>query len=590
MKLHWCMLGLAVLLLVCQVIIHQLCESLIVLVDGFHTLFILVRMALSPPQPASMITPPLSSSDASATPAHASSSTAAPPSPLPAESSVEALPGTDTTNVGSLIPDQAPTPHPQLEAASPVNSPQLCSPEASPPALSCGLSFIRSRTQAVGAFVSALALASLCLSNITEIISFSLEPHPVQRPLLPVLVGAVSLLYKMLVLWLNWDQLQDERAGAGRKLETESHIEANHEVLAKGEAKGWTDPGQGLDYVSQVQSAADDSLHNGALVLSNPGISSSLPDMDSHLKPQPGVHLHAAAPEDSRNCEVLSCVADSSHSDDITEISKDNTCVGHLGSQNASNTSPVCDSSHHTNTPILTSQWLVCLLHSLLFTQGLCTPILALINGLVTLLVGLQCLHSSGACGLLVYLDPGLSLLAVITLIATAMPQVHRYGLLLLQSTPPHISVSDLGRRIMSVPGVQAVHDLHVWQLSGSLIVASVHVHCHAGFPVHRCADLMSGVTKVLQSVGVSCCTVQPEFASCSGTSEGNRGDASPVVHREDPTLPPLLLACSLACGKACAGSMCCSPPEGESRSLLAPPAGETKEEPQTLVIENTFL
>lgn len=106
---------------------------------------------------------------------------------------------------------------------------------------------------------------------------------------------------------------------------------------------------------------------------------------------------------------------------------------------------------------------------------------------------------------------------------------------------------------------------------------------------VSRCADLMSGVTKVLQSVGVSCCTVQPEFASCSGSSAGSGSDASPVVHREDPSLPPLL-TCSLACGKACSGNMCCTPLEEETRSLVAPPTGETKEEPQTLVIENTFL
>lgn len=99
----------------------------------------------------------------------------------------------------------------------------------------------------------------------------------------------------------------------------------------------------------------------------------------------------------------------------------------------------------------------------------------------------------------------------------------------------------------------------------------------------------MSAVTKVLQSVGVSCCTVQPEFASYSGPSAGSGGDASLVIHREDPSLPPLL-TCSLACGKACAGNMCCSSLEEEPRILPAPPAGETKEEPQTLIIENAFL
>lgn len=67
-----------------------------------------------------------------------------------------------------------------------------------------------------------------------------------------------------------------------------------------------------------------------------------------------------------------------------------------------------------------------------------------------------------------------------------ALLQVYRYGMLLLQASPPHICVSDVGRRITSVPGVQAVHELHIWQLTESITVASVHVHCHAAFPFSR--------------------------------------------------------------------------------------------------------
>lgn len=99
----------------------------------------------------------------------------------------------------------------------------------------------------------------------------------------------------------------------------------------------------------------------------------------------------------------------------------------------------------------------------------------------------------------------------------------------------------------------------------------------------------MTGVTKVLQSVGVTCSTVQPEFAPSCGSSADSKGNGSPMVQREDPS-PPLRLVCSLACGKACAGHMCCSLLEEKTGNLLTPPAGETKEEPQTLVIENTFL
>ncbi|XP_049888904.1 uncharacterized protein LOC126382847 [Epinephelus moara] len=554
--LHWCLLGVTILLLVCEITVSQLCKSLITLVDGFHTLFVLLRMA-------SKTKPLVSSLDSPASPPHASSSSAALPSTQPAESSIESVPGTDGTDVtdGS---------------------------DGSDGSVNCGVSYTSSRFQPMGDFISVLILTSLCLSSFMEIVSFPVDPHPVQRPLLLVVFGAVSLLHKILVLWLNWDQLQDERAGTGRQPDTQSHLEVNHSVLAAQETRGQAEPGRVLDDVSCVQSAVDESLHNGALVLCNPG-TVSVPDADSQTPQQhPEVHLQAAVPQDSGDCEAASGVIDlevcnpERHSEDITEISKDNICMRQLDGQNASNTSPVCGSSHHTESPVPSNQWPVSLLSFILVIQGLCTSLLVLISGLVMLLVGPQSLHSSEACGLLVYVDPGLTLLAVIILTATVAPEVHRYGLLLLQATPPHICASDLGQRIRSVPGVQAVHDLHIWQLTGSFIVASVHVHCHAGFPVHRCADLMSGVTKVLQSVGVSCCTVQPEFASCSGSSAACGGDASPAVHKEDPSVPPPLI-CSLTCGKACAGSMCCSPLKEE------PPAGETETEPQTLVIENTF-
>ncbi|KAI3354255.1 hypothetical protein L3Q82_018786, partial [Scortum barcoo] len=578
--LHWCMLGVTILLLVCEVTISQLCRSLITLVDGFHTLFILMRLALPPPQPASETKPPPISLDSPVSPQHASSrsSTAA-----------AALSCTQAATDGSTMPDHPPPPLPHCEAASlQLNSYELFSPEIFPPAVGCSLPHTSSRTHPVGTFISTLLLACLCLSYLMEIIGYLLEPHPVQLPLLLVVVGTVSLLHKMLVLRLNWDhQLQDERP------RVESHVEENRKVFAEEEAKGQAEPGRVLDDVTQVQSSMDDSLHDAALVLCNPG-TSSIPEKDSQTpQPPPEVHRHTAALQDSRDCEVVSSGADLCLSGSITE---DNACMGHLGKrvqllgltycQNASNTSPVCKSSHHLEGLALGSRLPVCLPPFVLVLQGLFTSLLALINSLAMLLISPQFLHSSGTCSLLVYLDPALSMLAVITLIAAAAPQVHRYGLLLLQATPPHICVSDLGRRIASIPGVQAVHDLHVWQLTESFTVASVHVHCYAGFPAHRCADLMSGVTKVLQSVGVSCCTVQPEFTSSSGSSTGSEGDASPVVHREDPSLPPLL-ACSLSCGKACAGNMCCSPQE-ETQSSLAPSAGETKEEP--LVIENTFL
>ena len=65
-------------------------------------------------------------------------------------------------------------------------------------------------------------------------------------------------------------------------------------------------------------------------------------------------------------------------------------------------------------------------------------------------------------------------------------PQVYRHGLLLLQASPAGVSVAELRVEICRVPGVQSLHHLHVWQLTETRSVATVHLHCQQGFQTHR--------------------------------------------------------------------------------------------------------
>ncbi|XP_017280193.1 zinc/cadmium resistance protein [Kryptolebias marmoratus] len=507
MRVHWCMLGVTTLLLLGEIAISQLCKSLITMIDGFHTLFIIIHMTLPHPRTANIINPIMfSSMDPPASPSHASSFSGEPLRPLQPAS---------------------PSPQPSREAPSLGNSP------AAP---RCGLSFPSSRVPAVGVFISALLLASLCISYFLEILSHMLEPHPVQVPLLPVVVGAVSLLCKTLLFVLNWDQLQDGR--------TDRCSQIKYKVRLGEESQGQ----EAAEHVvqSEVCSAAHDSLHSGALVYCNQGAAST-PSADCKNKQQ--------------RQEIVSEAQSGAADLNPESRSERSPCQEHADGRDASKPSPS-----------------TCLLSVLLVLQGLFTSLLALTNSLVMLLIVPQLLHGSGAHSVLVYLDPAFSLLAVIALVASTVPQVYRYGLLLLQASPPQVCVSDLRRRIAGVPGVQDVHDLHIWQLTESLVVASVHVHCCPGFPAHRCADLVSGVANVLQNVGVSCCTVQPEFTSVSG--------AAPSSSSSSSSPPPPI--CSLSCGGACAASMCCSLLEEEAGTYLGPPAGEAKND--TVVIQNMSL
>ena len=57
-----------------------------------------------------------------------------------------------------------------------------------------------------------------------------------------------------------------------------------------------------------------------------------------------------------------------------------------------------------------------------------------------------------------------------------APPPVRSTSFILLQGVPPTISLDKVRESILKVNGVLSVHDLHIWQLSESMIVSSVHV------------------------------------------------------------------------------------------------------------------
>ncbi|XP_075999092.1 proton-coupled zinc antiporter SLC30A1 [Genypterus blacodes] len=496
---HRCMLGVTLLLLLCQVIIGQLCKSLITMMDGFHTLFILMQMAC----PAAK--PQLSSSSPSSEPPDTSSSSSAPPSSPPVNLKPPAI-----------IP--APLPPPPLP----------------PSPLLCGLVYSEVRIQALWALVSALLLAALCISYSLEILKATNHPHLTKRPLLVVAVGAFSLLLKLLIFGLSWGLLPCGDAASSRR-----HV--NGQVSEGPRA----DQGCELGDVNKVQSAVDHLHHNRTLILCNPG-ASSVPDA---LDPQP--EEETAAPRDA--CSSA-CV----------------WCVDGLGSDRL-----FCFADAHV-CPFSLSDRPTCLPSLLSVSQAFVSSVLALTKSLLVALLSPQCEQPSQTCSFLPYVDAVLCLLAVVVLLSKALPQVYRYGLLVMQATPPQLCVCDIRQRISSVPGVQAVHELHIWQLADSITVASVHVHC---LPTHRFPDVLSKVTQVLQRAGVMCSTVQPEFAPISATPSSGRD-----IHKETPTLPDPV-DCSLACGKACVDDLCCATAAEETTKLLAPPAGETR-----MIIENTSV
>ena len=79
-------------------------------------------------------------------------------------------------------------------------------------------------------------------------------------------------------------------------------------------------------------------------------------------------------------------------------------------------------------------------------------------------------------------LDPLISLLIVGVILRGAWPIFKESMDVLLESTPPGISASQVATTMESMPGVKNVHDLHIWAVEPRLIMLTSHVmiepHC----------------------------------------------------------------------------------------------------------------
>ncbi|XP_051953019.1 zinc transporter 10-like [Xyrauchen texanus] len=503
-----CILVLTFAFLVCEIVVGQICRSILIVVDSFHTLYMFIHMALSglKHQPKASVTNPNFSS-----PSFPESHKSDPHSPFSAATST--TPGPSNSNI-SLPADPA------------------SDPTGAPSPLPDGECYSRMRLKPFGILISSLLLASQCVSISLEILNHLVQPEPIQHQFLSIVVGAASLLFNITVL--AW---RSRTRGMNKAIEEFNKCPELTKTVP--------------------HSASEDkerALEDDALVFCNPKASSVL-DPDQGYQDCPS-----------------SC----------SELPNPHTIKPVIESSPAQNSTPyICESSQevfqptiqHPEEPIHSTCMdptdvplrerssferlkTGCFRLLISGTQELLGSVLILVNGLVFLLFEPQCHCPHSHCHPLVYLDAILSIVVVLVLLATVLPKLYRYGLLVLQATPLHLCVSQVRLSLAHIPGVLSVHELHVWQLSDACIVASVHVHCPGGLKAAECSDLMLKITGVLSTFGINHCTVQPELLT------SDRSDS--VVSEQVPVKP----VCSLRCGQECAEKLCCSPRVEKSCSL----------------------
>ncbi|KAI9572900.1 cation efflux protein [Boletus coccyginus] len=111
------------------------------------------------------------------------------------------------------------------------------------------------------------------------------------------------------------------------------------------------------------------------------------------------------------------------------------------------------------------------------------------------------------------YFDPVISLVITVIIFSSALPLVRSASFILLQGVPPTISLDEVRASILKVKGVLSVHELHIWQLSESKVVASVHVMASRH---HDFMPVAVEIRKALHHHGIHSSTIQPEYHTSS--------------------------------------------------------------------------
>lgn len=166
------------------------------------------------------------------------------------------------------------------------------------------------------------------------------------------------------------------------------------------------------------------------------------------------------------------------------------------------------------------------------------------------------------------YADPAVSLFITLIILRSTIPLTSATAKILLQATPDHIDVQDVKEDIEDIPGVVSCHHMHIWQLSDTQLVSSMHIE--VSFPLSegngvRYMELAKAARKCLHAYGIHSATIQPEFCIDKAHQHSPTHDAD-VDGAAGRPLPRQPHACLLECVDDCEGRACCTPKSATSQ------------------------
>ena len=129
--------------------------------------------------------------------------------------------------------------------------------------------------------------------------------------------------------------------------------------------------------------------------------------------------------------------------------------------------------------------------------------------------------------------DPIVSILLSLLILVGATRLLRDSTDVLLESVPRHVSMAEVQRRMLGVPGVEAVHDLHVWTVTSGMVAMSGH----AVVPdLEAHPEVLDGIRSEMSRLGIGHVTIQLEVEhGCEGCDDARVSAVAPHWGLADP-------------------------------------------------------
>ncbi|KAM6498180.1 Cation efflux protein [Amanita muscaria] len=345
------------------------------------------------------------------------------------------------------------------------------------------------RAEILAALINGVFLLALCFSIFLEAIGRFFSPPEISNPKVVVIVGSLGLVSNIVGLFLFHDHGHDhshDHAPPSSVASKPSSVRSSSQSLSH-DASALPKSSSSIPVRKHSISRTEDAFSS---LYDHPAATRAqfVQTAQEIASVQPQSLFDAPEPQVPPSTEAIDSNGTTSPDDETTPLLHDQAVVHAHG---------------HSHSGSMNMRALV--LHVLGDALG---NVGVIASGLIIWLTTWQYKYLS---------DPIISLVITVIIFSSALPLVRSTSFILLQGVPHTVSLDQVRKAIANIEGVLSLHDLHIWQLSESKIVASVHVRVAP--EKHEFMIVAAKIRGVLHHHGIHSSTIQPEYRHSGGNT-----------------------------------------------------------------------